>query len=336
MKKVILVTGGLGFIGSHLCVELIENNYYLIIIDNLSNSSKEVKYNMKKITKYQYIEVQYFDIVKSPNKLRNIFIERRIDYVIHMAGLKSVNESIKNPLKYYNININSTLNLLKLMNEFNCKKLLFSSSATVYGNQHYPVNESDPTGNQISNTYGKTKYMIEEILKDLYNSDNDWSIVILRYFNPIGAHPSGYLGENPKNTPNNLFPYLLKVANNEYSHLNIYGNDYNTSDGTCLRDYIHITDLVHAHCLSLSKLNNHGLHIYNVGTGNPVSVLELLNIFMSTNNIKINYKFADHRLGDLPIIYADCDKIKNELGFIPKYTIEDMCRDGYNYIKKLK
>lgn len=325
----ILVTGGLGFIGSHTILELLDKQYKIIIIDNLSNSSKDVLNIFKNIIFFQ------IDI-RSNLQLENLFVKYKISAVIHFAALKAVSESIKKPLQYYDNNICGTMNLLEIMKKHNCKKIIFSSSATVYGENTYPVTEESPTGNGLTNPYGKTKYMIEQILSDLYNSDKNWSITILRYFNPIGAHPSGLLGENPNNTPNNLFPYLLKVCTKKLPVLTIFGSDYETEDGTCVRDFIHVVDLAKGHVKALEQIENEQpkLRVYNLGTGKGTSVKELVGIFEKVNNVVINHKYCGRREGDLPIVYANTVKANKELNWQYIYTLEDMCKHGYNYALK--
>ena len=335
--KFILVSGGLGFIGSHTVIELLMNNYNVIIIDNLINSSIDILQKIIKITNLNdKSRLQYYNIdVCNDFQLENLFIKYKIDSVIHFASLKAVGESIKKPLEYYYNNISGTIALLQVMKKYDCKKIIFSSSATVYGNNIYPVNEESKIGEGITNPYGKTKYMLENILEDLYESDNSWSIVILRFFNPIGAHSSGIIGENPNDIPNNLFPYLLKVSVGKLDQLCIFGNDYNTIDGTCIRDFIHVVDLAKGHILSLQKINTdpNNIYVYNLGTGKGTSVLELINTFENVNNISLKYKFVQRREGDLSIVYANTEKAYKELGWKCQYTIEDMCRDGYNFIK---
>jgi len=327
MQKV-LVTGGLGYIGSHTVVQLLNYGFDVIVYDNLSNSKLEVFDKIQQITNTEF--KMYIGDLLNVNRLEEIFKKERIDFVIHFAGLKSVKESIEKPLWYYDNNVKATLNLLNMMEKYNIKKLIFSSSATVYGNSgKCPIKETDKTGSNIVSVYGKTKFIIEEMLKDLVG----WSIVILRYFNPIGCHPSGILGENPNNIPNNLFPYILKVASGEIKELQIFGNDYPTKDGTCIRDFIHVEDLATAHILSMKKLNEKKVYIYNVGTGIGYSVLDIINTFENVNEISLNKKFVERREGDIAILYSDPTKIKNELGWTPKKNIVDMCKDGYNYIK---
>ena len=322
----ILVTGGLGFIGSHTILELLDKQYKIIIIDNLSNSSKDVLKVFKNILFFQ------IDI-RNRLQLDNLFVKYRITAVLHFSALKAVGESIISPLEYYDNNICGTINLLEIMNKHDCKKIIFSSSATVYGENTYSVTEDSPVGNGLTNPYGKTKYMIEQILGDLYNSDKSWSITILRYFNPIGAHPEGLLGENPNDTPNNLFPYLLKVSAKKLPVLTIFGSDYDTEDGTCIRDFIHVVDLARGHVKALEKMSEDypKLRIYNLGTGKGTSVKELIGIFEKVNNVVINHKYSARREGDLAIVYANTEKANKELNWQCIYTVEDMCKHGYNY-----
>ena len=335
--KTILVSGGLGFIGSHTVVELLNNGFNVIIIDNLVNSLIDVFQKIITITNLtDKSRLQYYNIdIRSYLQLEKLFIDNHIYAIIHFASLKAVGESIKNPLEYYDNNVAGTIALLQIMSKYNCKRIIFSSSATVYGINTYPVSEDSKIGDGITNPYGKTKYMLENILEDLYKSDNSWSIVILRYFNPIGAHPSGLIGENPNDIPNNLFPYLLKVAVGKLEKLNVFGDDYNTSDGTCIRDFIHVVDLAKGHISSLNKLENSSINIYNLGTGKGTTVLELINTFEKINNIKIKYDISQRRDGDLEVVYANSEKAFNELGWKSTYTVEDMCRHGYNFIKNL-
>lgn len=325
----VLVTGGCGYIGSHTTVELLKEGVEVVIVDNLINSKRDVLDKIKKITNKS---VTFYEIdLCDKEKLRDVFLKEEISSVIHFAGLKAVGESVEIPIRYYKNNLVSTLNLLECMQEFNVKKLVFSSSATVYGNpKTLPIKEDFPLS--TTNPYGTTKLMIEEILKDLYHSDPTFDITILRYFNPIGADKSGLLGEDPNGIPNNLMPYILKVATNKLPILNIFGDDYNTIDGTGVRDYIHVLDLANGHVLSL-KNKKTGLKIYNLGTGHGTSVLELVKKFESVNNIKVNYQITKRREGDIDACYASIDKAHEELGFTPKYTIEDMCLDSYNFIK---
>ena len=326
----ILVTGGLGYIGSHTVVELLNNNYDVVIIDNLSNSKIETLDNIKKITNKDIIF--YEEDLCNKEAVKNIFKMHQIDSVIHFAGFKAVGESVSKPLKYYRNNIDSTLTLLEVMEENGCYNIIFSSSATVYGKPaSLPIYEDFPLS--TTNPYGTTKLFIENILNDLYISNNKWNITILRYFNPIGAHKSGLIGEDPKDIPNNLMPYIVKVVIGELPILNIFGDDYDTVDGTGVRDYIHVVDLAKGHVLAL-KNKELGVKIYNLGTGHGTSVLELVNTFEKVNNVKVNKKTAPRRPGDIDACYADVDKAYKELGFKAELGIEDMCKDAYNFVKK--
>ncbi len=326
----ILVTGGLGFIGSHTVCELLDENYEVIVIDNLSNSSIDV---IDKINRITNKTIKFYENdVCDYNALQTIFKENKIDAVIHFAGYKAVGESVNEPIKYYENNIISTLNLCKVMKEYNCKKLVFSSSATVYGTPEVlPIKENAKLS--TTNPYGSTKLMNEEILKDIYNADKEFSIVILRYFNPIGAHKSGLIGENPKGIPNNLMPYIVRVATGSLECLSVFGNDYDTIDGTGVRDYIHVVDLAKGHLKAIEKtFKDNGTFYYNLGTGKGCSVLELVKTFENVNDIKVNYKIVERRQGDIASCYADPLKAKEELDWEAKYAIEDMCKDSYNYI----
>lgn len=328
----ILVTGGCGFIGSHTCCELLDNNYEVVVIDNLSNSKEEVIDKIKKITN-KNLKFYKGDLCDK-ELVDKIFKNENIDAVIHFAGLKAVGESVKKPLLYYRNNIDSTLTLLEVMNKYNCKKLVFSSSATVYGNpKTLPIKEDFPL--QTTNPYGSTKLYIEGILKDLYNSDNEWSIAVLRYFNPIGAHKSYLIGENPNDIPNNLMPYIVKVATKKLEQLSIFGNDYNTVDGTGVRDYIHVVDLAIGHIKAIELINKEkGIDFYNLGTGHGYSVLEIVKTFEKVNNIKLNYKITDRRPGDIDACYADCSYALKKLNFKATKTIEEMVKDSYEYAKR--
>ncbi|MEG0021867.1 MAG: UDP-glucose 4-epimerase GalE [Bacilli bacterium] len=328
----ILVTGGAGFIGSHTVVELLDRNYEVVIVDNFSNSKKEVIDNIRKITNkdFQFYEGNVCD----KELLTKVFKEHNIDAVIHFAGYKAVGESVKNPLMYYRNNIDSTLSLCEVMNEFNCKKLVFSSSATVYGNPtSLPIKEDFPLS--TTNPYGSTKLYIEGILRDLYKSDNEWSIAILRYFNPIGAHISGLIGENPNDIPNNLMPYIVKVANKEIEYLSVFGNDYSTPDGTGVRDYIHVVDLALGHIKAIEKIkDNNNVFTFNLGTGNGYSVLDLINTFSRVNNVSIPYKIVERRKGDIDACYSDTSYAEKEIGFVATKGIEEMCKDAWHFVKK--
>ena len=330
----ILVTGGCGYIGSHTCCELLNKGHNVIIIDNLSNSKKEVVNYIKEITGRDV--TLYIGDVCDKDLLRKIFNENKIDSVIHFAGYKAVGESVKLPLKYYRNNLDSTLSLCEVMSEFDCKNLVFSSSATVYGiPKKLPIKEDFPLS--TTNPYGTTKLMIEKILKDLYTSDNTWHIALLRYFNPIGAHSSGLLGEDPNGIPNNLMPYIVKVATGELECLSIFGDDYDTKDGTGVRDYIHVVDLALGHIAAIHKIDKEpGVYTYNLGTGVGYSVLDLVKTFIKVNNINVNYKIAPRRPGDIAECYADTTKASDELHWHATKTIEDMCRDSYNFAIKNK
>ncbi len=332
--KTILVTGGTGFIGSHTCVELLNDNYNIVIIDDFSNSKPEVAEKIMKITNKKV--KLYEGNVCDTELLTKIFKENQIDAVIHFAGYKAVGESVAKPLMYYRNNIDSTLTLLEVMSDNNCKKIVFSSSATVYGNpERLPLDESCHLS--ATNPYGATKLYIEGILKDLYISDNEWSIAILRYFNPVGAHESGLIGENPNGIPNNLVPYIVKVANKELPELNIFGNDYNTPDGTGVRDYIHVVDLARGHVKSVEKIfQETGIDYYNLGTGKGYSVLDLVKTFESVNNIKIPYKIVARRKGDVAACFASTNHAKEKLNWEATLTLEDMLRSAYLYSKVIK
>ena len=332
----VLVTGGTGYIGSHTVVELLNEGKEVIIADNFSNSKTEVLDAIEKITGKR---PRIYNIdCRSAESLEKIFKENHIDSVINFAGYKAVGESVKLPLKYYNNNLFEAVTLLEVMQKFNCKKFIFSSSATIYGDPGVPEYVEEMGRGKTSNPYGTTKAMIEQILEDLYFSDNSWNICILRYFNPIGAHESGMLGENPNGIPNNLMPYIMKVASGKLEKLNIFGNDYDTKDGTGMRDYLHVVDLAEGHVKALDKLDKEdsGLFIYNLGTGTPYSVLDIVTTFEKVNNIKIPYEIVPRRPGDLAIYYANCKKANEELGWVAKKGIEDMCRDSWNFEKNLQ
>ena len=333
MKK-ILVTGGAGYIGSHTVVELINNGYEVIVVDNFSNSKPIVLDRLREITGR---DIKFYEIdLCDKDKLRVVFDENKIDAVIHFAGYKAVGESVAKPLMYYRNNIDSTLSLLEVMNEYGVKKIVFSSSATVYGKpEKLPLDE----GCRLSTTnpYGTTKLYIEGILKDLYVSDNEWSIAVLRYFNPVGAHKSGMIGEDPNGIPNNLMPYIVKVAIGELPYLNVFGYDYDTVDGTGVRDYIHITDLANGHIKAIDYvLENSGIDYYNLGTGNGYSVMEMVNAFKEVNNVDVPVKIVPRRDGDIAECYADTKYAYDKLGFKAKYGLEDMVRSAYNFVNKNK
>ena len=332
----ILVTGGAGFIGSHTAVELLNSGKEIVMIDDFSNSKMEAVENVKKITgkDFKFYEMNYLD----REKLEKVFEENKIDSVINFAGFKAVGESVKEPLKYYYNNISGAIVLLQTMEKFGVKKFVFSSSATVYGDpEEVPLTESSPIGG-TTNPYGTTKLYIEQILKDLYKADNSWDICILRYFNPVGAHESGLIGEEPQGIPNNLMPYIVRVASGELEQLSVFGNDYNTPDGTGVRDYIHVVDLAKGHVKAIEKLDkeSNGLYIYNLGTGNGVSVLDMVKAFEKSTGKKISYKIAPRREGDIASCFADVKKVEEELGWKAQKNLEDMCKDSWNYIIKKK
>ena len=326
----ILLPGGAGFIGSHTAVELLNAGKEVIIIDNFSNSKPEVLEAIKKITgkEFKFYNIDYLD----REKLEEVFEENEIEAVLNFAGYKAVGESVKEPIKYYTNNISGALVLLDTMKKYNVKKFIFSSSATVYGEpEKMPITEECKTGG-TTNPYGTTKLFIEQILKDIYTSDNTWDICILRYFNPIGAHESGLLGEDPQGIPNNLMPYIVRVASGELKELSVFGNDYKTHDGTGVRDYIHVVDLAKGHVLALNKLEKEGqgLYIYNLGTGTGYSVLDIVKAFEKATGVKVPYKIAPRRPGDIAMCYADPTKAYKELGWKATKTLEDMCRDSWN------
>jgi UDP-glucose 4-epimerase len=331
----ILITGGLGFIGSHTCYELLKSNYNIIILDDLSNSEINVLYILENLfnKKIPFYEGN----ILNKELLQKIFTEYNISTVIHLAAKKAVAESIREPLLYYENNIIGTLNLLNVMKSYNVFNFIFSSSATVYGNSKSPLFETSKVGDGITNPYGRTKFMIEEILRDLYKSDNRWKIIILRYFNPIGAIESGIFGENPKGIPNNLMPMIVRVClRNNFSSsdekITIFGKDYETEDGTCERDYIHVMDLARGHLLSLEKIEKiNKLEEINLGTGSGTSVKKVIDIFERVNNIKVPLIMGERRPGDLPTVYCNCDKARELLGWTSEKTIEDACLDSWNY-----
>ncbi|MBQ9318541.1 MAG: UDP-glucose 4-epimerase GalE [Bacilli bacterium] len=327
----ILVTGGAGYIGSHTCVELLNSGYEVVIVDNFSNSKPDVIDKIKKITNKDIIF--YEGNVSDYSLMNKIFEENTIEAVIHFAGYKAVGESVKKPLMYYHNNLESTITLLEVMQEHDCKKMVFSSSATVYGEQETPKYVETMERRKQSNPYGRTKTMIEQILEDVYAADNSWNITLLRYFNPVGSHESGLLGDDPNGIPNNLMPYIIRVSMQELPCLTIFGNDYETPDGTCIRDYIHVVDLAKGHLKALdhAKGNDANLYIYNLGSGKGVSVQEMVDTFEKTNDLKLNYVYGDRRAGDLPEYYADATKALKELNWKTEKTLEDMCRDSYNF-----
>ena len=331
----ILLTGGAGFIGSHTLIELTEAGHEAVVVDNLDNSSP---ISLKRVAKIIGKDVPFYKVdIRDREGMQKVFDEHKFDACIHFAGLKAVGESVAKPLEYYHNNLGSTITLCEVMREFGCKNIIFSSSATVYGNpQSLPITESFPVGG-TTNPYGTTKLMCERILQDLHVSDNEWGVCLLRYFNPIGGHASGLLGEEPNGIPNNLMPYIVKVAVGELPKLNVFGDDYPTKDGTGVRDYIHVVDLAKGHVCALKKLlNENGVHIYNLGTGNGFSVLELVKTFIEVNGVDVPYVISPRRDGDIAACYADASKAKEELGWSAEKTVVDMCRDSWNFVKANK
>lgn len=327
----ILVTGGAGFIGTHTCVELLNAGYDVTVVDNLYNSSEKTLDRVRKITGKEF-DFYPYDI-RDKEKMRSVFKAHKFDACIHFAGLKCVPESIKKPLEYYDNNIGGTLALCEVMSEFGCKKIVFSSSATVYGSENVsPLREDMKTGG-TTNPYGTTKYMIELILKDFHIADSEWGITLLRYFNPIGAHKSGLIGDNPNGIPNNLMPYITQVAIGKLPYLNVNGNDYDTPDGTGIRDYIHVVDLALGHVKAVEQLINDkpDVHIYNLGTGKGYSVLDIVKAFEQASGCKIKYKIADRRPGDIAVCYSDASKALNELGWKAERGLLEMCEDSWRW-----
>ena len=325
----VLVTGGAGYIGSHTVIQLLNAGYEAVIIDNLCNSSAEA---VKRIGKLAGKEPVFYEAdLRNEAVVEEIFTNHKIDSVIHFAGLKAVGESVEKPLEYYENNLGSTFSLCNAMRKHNVKNLVFSSSATVYGKpKTVPIKEDFPLS--CTNPYGRTKLMIEDILRDLYVADNSWNIALLRYFNPVGAHKSGMIGENPKGIPNNLMPYISQVAIGKLDHLHVFGNDYDTPDGTGVRDYIHVEDLADGHLKALKKLeSNPGVVTYNLGTGKGYSVLEMREAFEKASGRPVPFKFYDRRDGDIAACYADPSKAREELGFEAKHTLEEMCEDTWRW-----
>lgn len=327
----VLVTGGLGFIGSHTVVELLNENYEVVVIDNLYNSSLGVIDKIKKITGKDFLFYQ--DDVCDEKALDKIFTDNKIDAVIHFAGYKAVGESVKKPIMYYENNLVSTLHLCKKMIEYGCNNMIFSSSATVYGNpEKLPITEDSKVGG-TTNPYGTTKLMIERILKDIVVANSNFHAIVLRYFNPIGAHESGLIGEVPNGIPNNLMPYIVRVASGELEILSVFGDDYDTPDGTGVRDYIHVVDLAKGHLKALEKISDlDGINYYNLGTGTGYSVLDLVKTFEKVNKVKVPYKVVGRREGDIASCYADPSKALKELGWKAELGIDDMMRDSYKFI----
>ena len=329
----ILVTGGTGYIGSHTVIELIDAGYEVEILDNLCNSKETVLDKIENLTgvKPVFHKIDLLD----KDATDKVFENGNFEAVIHFAGLKAVGESVEQPLRYYDNNIVGTINLLESMKKHNVSKIVFSSSATVYGDPgDGPCTENLPTGRGITNPYGKTKYMIEEILKDISAAERDFSAVVLRYFNPVGTHPSGLIGEDPNGRPNNLMPIIMKVARGEYSELSVYGNDYPTEDGTCMRDYIHVIDLAKGHLAALAEMKP-GFYAYNLGTGKGTSVLEMIAAFEKASGEKLPYKIAERRAGDLPKLYASVEKAERELGWKAMLSVDDAMKDTINYLKTM-
>ena len=328
----ILVAGGAGYIGSHTCVELLKEGYEVVVVDNLYNSSEEALKRVEQITgkTVKFYEADILD----REALNKIFDTEDIDSVINFAGLKAVGESVQKPLEYYHNNITGTLILCDVMRNHGVKNIIFSSSATVYGDPAFiPITEECPKG-QITNPYGQTKGMLEQILTDFHVADPEWNVVLLRYFNPIGAHESGLIGEDPKGIPNNLMPYIMKVATGELKELGVFGNDYDTPDGTGVRDYIHVVDLAKGHVLAIEKYNTPGVHICNLGTGKGYSVLDIVHAFERVNGIKIPYVIKPRRAGDIATCYADPTRAKVQLGWVAEKNLDDMCRDTWNFAKQ--
>ena len=327
----ILITGGAGYIGSHTCIEMQNAGYEVVVVDNLDNSNEE---SLKRVEKITGTPVKFYkEDVRDKEALRRIFSENKIEAVIHFAGLKAVGESVREPIMYYDNNLQNTIALLEVMNEFGVKKIVFSSSATVYGvATEMPLTEGMPLG--AINPYGRTKYFIEEILRDLYVADKDWCIALLRYFNPIGAHKSGLIGEDPKGIPNNLMPYISQVAVGKLEKLHVFGNDYNTVDGTGVRDYIHVVDLAQGHVKAVDwALKNKGCEAFNLGTGNGTSVLQLRDAFVKASGIDVPYVIDPRRPGDPDEVYANATKAKEVLGWEAKLGIEEMCEDTWRWQK---
>lgn len=331
MKR-ILVTGGAGYIGTHTCVELIKKGYEVVAVDNYVNSSEESIKRVKKITGKE-VKIYNAD-VRNKSALDKIFTEQKIDWVIHFAGLKAVGESCAKPIEYYDNNLNGTLTLLQSMREHGCKKIVFSSSATVYGDpEELPLTEASKTGG-TTNPYGTSKYFQEIMLSDVYKSDKEWTVVLLRYFNPVGAHESGLIGEDPKGIPNNLTPYIAKVAIGELKEIGVFGNDYPTPDGTGVRDYIHVTDLAKGHVAAIEKIEKSGIYTYNLGTGKGYSVLDVIKAFEKACGRKLPYVIKPRRAGDIAACYADAGKAKRELGWEAQLGIDDMCQSLWNWQSK--
>ncbi|SCJ79735.1 UDP-glucose 4-epimerase [Anaerotruncus sp. 2789STDY5834896] len=329
----VLLTGGAGYIGSHICIELLQAGMDVVVIDNFSNSKPEAVRRVQQITGKKY--PVYHEDLRDRAAVEKIFAENTIDCVIHLAGSKAVGESVQKPILYYDNNLVSTLVLCDVMRDHGCKKIIFSSSATVYGApEQVPVTEETPVSADTT-PYGKTKLFIEYMLQDIAKSDPDWSVILLRYFNPIGAHASGLIGEDPAGIPNNLMPFVTQVAAGKLEKLSVFGTDYDTPDGTCVRDFIHVVDLAQGHVKSIAKaMENSGVFIYNLGTGKGYSVQQLVDAFQQANDIEIPYQYAPRRKGDIAQIYADCSKAQRELGWQAQHDLFEMCRDSWNWQKK--
>ena len=332
MQQKVLVTGGAGYIGTHTCVELLNKGYEVVVIDNYSNSCAE---SIKRVEQITGKAVSLYEgDVRDKQLLNKIFTDNKIDWVIHFAGLKAVGESCEMPIEYYDNNIGGTLALVEVMREHGCKKIVFSSSATVYGDPEVlPLTEECKTGG-TTNPYGTSKYFQELILNDMYKADNDWTVVLLRYFNPVGAHESGLIGEDPKGIPNNLTPFIAKVAIGELPEIGVFGNDYDTPDGTGVRDYIHVVDLALGHVVAIDKINKNGVYVYNLGTGVGYSVLEVIHAFEKACGHKLPYSIKPRRAGDIASCYADAGKAKRELGWQAYLGIDEMCSSLWNWQKK--
>lgn len=326
----VLVTGGAGYIGSHTVLELLNDGYGVVVVDNLCNASEE---SLRRVEKLTGKKVTFYRAdVRDSEAMHKVFTENKIDWVIHFAGLKAVGESVAKPIEYYDNNLISTLVLLETMREFNVKNFIFSSSATVYGDpERLPLDEGCSLS--TTNPYGATKLMQENMLRDVWNADKEWNIVLLRYFNPVGAHESGCIGEDPKGIPNNLMPYVAQVASGKLKQIGVFGNDYPTPDGTGVRDYIHVVDLAKGHVAAIKALKESGLHIYNLGTGNGYSVLDMIHAFEKACGKKLPYEIKPRRAGDIPACYASSAKAERELGWKAQYDLEKMCADQWNWQK---
>ena len=332
MEKTILVTGGAGFIGAQTCLELLKKGFEVVVVDNLCNASKE---SLHRVEKLSGRSLKFYDIdIRDREGRDKIFTENKIDSIIHFAALKAVGESCHRPIEYYDNNLVGTLVLLEVRRAHNVKSIIFSSSATVYGlPKKLPLDETC-AGTTSPSPYGETKVIIERRLRDIEKADPSWNIVLLRYFNPIGADPSGEIGENPHGIPNNLRPYIGDVAIGKLDHLNVFGDDYPTKDGTCIRDYIHVVDLALGHIAAIEHCTKPGVHIYNLGTGVGYSVLDIVHTFEKATGVKVPYVIAPRRDGDVPVCYASAEKAKKELGWVAKYNLTDRCKDEWNWMQK--